>query len=55
MGTGTGAVGENSHWVNSLKVIHMSDLEEWTPLDSEDQEELELMLSGPSQAGEGFR
>lgn len=31
---GKGQCGENSHGFNSLKVIHISNLEEWIPLDS---------------------
>lgn len=31
---GKGQCGENSHHINSLKVIYIGNLEEWIPLDS---------------------
>lgn len=31
---GKGQCGENSHCANSLKVVYISSLEEWIPLDS---------------------
>lgn len=41
---GKGQCGENSHHVNSLKVIHISSLEEWIPFGLlQKREELELM------------
>lgn len=48
---GKGQCGENSHCVNSLKVIYISSLEEWIPLDSCRKRE-ELMLSVRSHTSE---
>lgn len=42
---GKGKCGENSHRVNSLKVIYISGLEEWISLDScRKTKELKLLL-----------